>query len=255
MIRATSIAVGALLLGMAGPVFSQNAVPGQPFRADLGAGVVMEMKWIPALQGWAGMYEVTNEQYRRFRARHFSGFFRNYSLDGDQQPVVRVPLEDLELGALPFARWLTRLERAAGRISEQYAYRLPTPVEWRRLARVAEDAPYPWGREWPPPYGNYADRVTEPYLGPAQAIPGYRDGHVASCPVQESGAHPSGLYGLGGNVWEWTEAPGEPRGLALGGSWMDHEEANLRISAQHRITRTYSYEGLGFRLLLMPVEP
>ncbi len=63
-------------------------------------------------------YDVTNQQFRKFRPEHSSGNFEGLSENGDEQPVVNVTWED----AVAFAGWLSQ---KSGR-----TYRLPTEAEW-----------------------------------------------------------------------------------------------------------------------------
>ena len=69
---------------------------------------------------WMGKTEVTNKQYRKFISGHQSKFYKEHSLNGNNQPVVRVSWHD----AKAFGDWLTN--QNAG----QYQFRLPTEAEW-----------------------------------------------------------------------------------------------------------------------------
>ena len=84
--------------------------------------------------------------------------------DGDH-PIVGVTWKE----ATAFCAWLTKKERADGKIDSETAYRLPTDLEWSAavgLPHEPEATPgerhlklpgYPWGLRWPPPQnaGNY----------------------------------------------------------------------------------------------------
>ncbi len=117
---------------------------------------------------YIGVREVTNAEFREFRPEHDSGDYRGQSLNGDDQPVVRVAWSDvaqylnwlsIDNGLQPVYReddgeWIPAPERNG--------YRLPTEAEWAYAARAAgrdEPLKYPWGAEVPPPdrSGNYAD--------------------------------------------------------------------------------------------------
>jgi len=78
-------------------------------------------------------FEVTNEQFRKFRPQHNSGTYEGLSLNGDKQPVVNVSWYD----AVAFAKWLSE---KTGKI-----YRLPTEAEWEYAARAGTKTSRFWG--------------------------------------------------------------------------------------------------------------
>jgi len=230
----------------------ETVQPGAPLAVDLGGRITMDFAWIEDLGGWAARCETTNDQYRRYRPRHSSGSYRGVSLDAGEQPVVSVPCADGMEGAEPFAEWLTARERDAGRLPPGYVFRLPTPGEWRLLARCGRDGRFPWGAEWPPTSGNYADWSARELFGPSQVVTNYEDGFAVTAPVRRSGENPWGLFGVGGNVWEWTYEPDAGLVTVLGGSWLDRNESYLEVGGHYRLSPRYHFEGLGFRLVLMP---
>ena len=158
-------------------------------------------------------------------------------------PVVNVSWED----ANAFCAWLTKKELAAGKITANQRYRLPTDVEWSvavGLGRETGSTPeakdmgvkdvYPWGKEWPPPKGagNYADTACKLEFGPKYkaktgndltVIEGYTDGFTYTSPVGSFAANKDGLHDMGGNVWEWCEDWYDPAAKAYrvlrGASW------------------------------------
>lgn len=207
-----------------------------------------------ALDGWSSKYEITNAQYLLFRPRHISGQFRGRSLSRAQQPVVNVPYEDGMNGAVPFCRWLNERLRAMGRLPDGYEVRLPTEQEWIALARCGTDWSYPWGPTWPPTSGNYADESARLLFGEDALIPNYRDGFEVACEVEFSGSNAWGLYGMGGNVWEWTYDDKEFGHAIRGGSWIDRDPLFMRTEGGYVIPRSYRFEALGFRVVLMPVK-
>lgn len=226
---------------------------GDPFVADLGNGVGLEFVWIPALRGWMGRYELTNEQYRRYMPRHRTRPYLGQMLDEPQQPVVGLPLEQGILGARPYAVWMTRRLMESGQLPAGWEVRVPTRSEWELAARCGDDRDFPWGTAWPPSQGNFADVSMREVWRSAEVIEEYRDGFVTTCPVELSGANGWGLYGMAGNAWEWTLHAEPGMGAPAGGSWMDSEEDLLKIGTGYRLSTGYTFEGLGVRLALMPV--
>jgi len=219
-----------------------GAQPGGDLAVDLGNDVKMEFVWIEALKGWVGKYEVTNEEYRRFKADHTSGDIQGQSLNGERQPVVQVSYDD----AVAFAEWINR--RSV--LPEGYKARLPDGKEWLTIAQCGDGREYPWGNEWPPKYGNYSGQES----AWSSKIDGYNDGHPVSCDVGQSGINTWGLYGVGGNVWEWTsELYGTAGARVLrGASWYGGGREDLRCSCRFNVgVPSGRYGSIGFRLVVL----
>ena len=230
-----------------GPLIEQALaapMPGQDYTvSDLG----MEFVWIAALKAWVGKYEVTNGEYRSFKKKHDSKEWDGHSLNGDRQPVVFINFNE----ARDYAKWLTERERGAGRLLDGLRYRLPAKDEWMTLAQCGDNCEYPWGNQWPPKYGNYADVTAKRQLANWTTIDGYDDGHAVTCPVEESGKNEWGLYGVGGNVCECTSAiPGGVFDARRGVSWRSARQD--RLSCAYRLDSEPAGRGssTGFRLVL-----
>ena len=224
---------------------------------------------------YVGEKEVTNGQFRQFRASHSSGITEGAGLDDADQPVVKVSWDD----AARYCNWLSQKDGLPAAYQEKgghmvalrpetTGYRLPSEAEWVYVARVLgrqSPARYPWSGSYPPTtaVGNFADaRISDIF---ADVVPGYDDGHRGTAAVGSFMANPGGFYDLGGNVAEWTHDfyaiyPGEaerlvkdPIGPATGehhvvrdSSWRRGNITELRLSY-----RDYSRESrsdLGFRL-------
>jgi formylglycine-generating enzyme required for sulfatase activity len=272
---------------------------------DLGDGVKLELVCVPGgafLMGSTSGYrdeapvtkvevkpfkmgraEVTNRQYRRFRASHDSrresrhGYqfgVTGYDVNGDDAPAVRLSWRD----AVAFCDWLSK---TAGR-----QVTLPTEAQWEWAARAGTDKPFWYGGPDADfaPYANLADvslsdfsgnpyeqdAVKARYKNPENLYDNWipqmtkvNDGGFLSEPSGTWKANPWGLSDLHGNVAEWTRssyAPypyrdgdgrnsltGDGKRVVRGGSWWDrpkHATASFR-----RAYRPYQpVYNVGFRV-------
>ena len=224
---------------------------------------------------YLGVREVTNAEFRAFKADHKSGEFGGKTLDEGDQPVVRVTPED----AMQYLNWLS-IRDGLQPVYEQKngvwaavrplrgGYRLPTEAEWEWAARFAgreSGLLYPWGADWPPPdrSGNWAD-VSARNMLPTTMVT-YNDGFPVSAPAGTFEPNPVGIRDLGSNVSEWIQdfyVPDitenvklveDPQGaetgqlhVVRGASWRSATVAELRVAA-----RNYgadAREDIGFRI-------
>lgn len=205
-----------------------NAVRGEDFSLPLDTDISMEFVWLEAIDAWLAKYEVTNKQYRKFNPSHSSLFREEMSMNGDEQPVVYVSWKQAKI----FCTWLNR--KFGNCIPAGYEFRLPTSMEWTTSARCGTQRQYPWGDSLPPLYGNYSDASARKFISDWQGVDGYDDGYTVTCDVSESGSNEWGIFGMGGNVWEWCENwyQNSYRYKVLhGGSWDYDDETMIRIDS------------------------
>ncbi len=252
----------------AGPPSDEDALPAAPdavpfilpppergafLSVPIGLGETLEFVWVERLGLWAGKFEITNRQYRRFRPQHSSGRYEGLTLDDPDQPVARVSWHD----AVAFCEWLTTAFE--GRIPEAMAFRLPTNREWTLIASCSDGRRYPWGGEWPPRYGNYSDSAAREQLSEWRGISGYNDGYAVACSVQNSGMNEWGIYGLGGNVWEWTwdwYGDGTRYKSRRGASWDFDQRESMEISWVGFDRPDARIHNVGFRVVVAaPLKP
>jgi formylglycine-generating enzyme required for sulfatase activity len=266
-----STALGQELVLVKGGRFTMGSARREPGRRsnETERTVVLQRPF------YLSRHQVTNREFREFRADHLSGIFKDESLDLDRQPVVRVGWED----AVAFCNWLSErdklppaYERRGDRLvliePVTTGYRLPTEAEWEFAARfdgAAATRKYPWGDGLPVPAkaGNWGDS-TAIYLTPV-TITGYTDGFRVTAPVGSFAANPLGLFDMGGNVLEWTTDrysiyvvgpehvstdPLGPRAgeqyVIRGAGWLTGKIAELRAAA--RDSGASGRHDLGFRI-------
>lgn len=203
--------------------------------------------------------EVSNAEFRQFKASHDSGSLDGAALNGETQPVVNISWDD----AARYCNWLSKQQGLADAYHEKSGkmiavspmntgYRLPTEAEWSLVARKLgnqSERRYPWKGLFPPKVksGNYADVNISDTL--ADTIPTYDDGFRGSAPLASFSASPEGFYDLGGNVAEWmhdyyavypaaaTQRVTDPTGpssgqhhVVRGSSWRHGSITELRLS-------------------------
>ncbi|MGI9329088.1 MAG: PEGA domain-containing protein [Gammaproteobacteria bacterium] len=159
-------------------------------------------------------HEVTNRQFRAFKANHTSGAETFNELGIGDHPAMMVSW----LEAASFCNWLSDQEGLTPAYAAQdgglvlarpltSGYRLPTEAEWAWVARHnagARSLKYPWGDKMPPIVGagNFADRSAEGVL--AKFLRNYYDGFPVTAPIGQFKANALGIHDLGGNAAEWV---------------------------------------------------
>ena len=161
-------------------------------------------------------HEVTSELFAQFaeEAGHVSEAERAGRtvtwrdpgfLQTSDAPVVAVSWYD----AARFCNWRSREEGLdpcysfgwRGKTTcrrDRSGYRLPTEAEWEYAARnEGKPVEYPWGDE-----AGISNAVARANFYQQD---GPSDGWEHTSPVKQYAANAVGLYGMGGNVWEWCQ--------------------------------------------------
>ena len=202
---------------------------------------------------WMGVCEITNAQYACFDRSHDSHVesrnayqfgVHGFSVDGPQQPVVRVSWER----AMAFCRWL------AERTGERFT--LPTEAQWEYACRAGASSGFSYGgvEDDFSPHANLADvKLRSFFADPYKLselpkkitkyddwIPRdarFDDGGLVTARVGSYRANAWQLHDMHGNAAEWTRTayrpypydagdgrddPGaEGKKAVRGGSWRD----------------------------------
>lgn len=190
---------------------------------------------------WMSDHEVTQGEYESVVGANPSYF------KGDlNRPVEQVSWDD----AVMYCQKLTDLERIAGRITAQQAFRLPTEAEWEYAARAG---------------------ATGARYGELDVIAWWH-GNSGDEPHAVKGKRPNswGLYDMIGNVWEWcadwysaypTGSVTDPTGpgwgsnrVSRGGGWGNTDAWVTRSATRNSFPPDLRSKAMGFRPALSSVR-
>lgn len=188
----------------------------------------------------------------------------------DDFPVVCVSWND----GRAFCEWLTKRERAAGRLPEGMEYRLPTEAEWEYACRGGKPrAMFWWGDEFEDGEGRLNISALDLLPGRTRAWPlakaPWSDGFAFVSPVDHYGDKGRNGFGLAdtcGGVWEIVLDHFDPQGahetpyfvaenpkpVCRGGNYFD-VPGNARCAVRLGLRGpAYSDSRDGFRICLGP---
>lgn len=246
---------------------NEGVVFGSPWENSLG------MDFVPVAPGlMVSVYETQISNYLAFTndARYPEPVDAGFP-QGADHPVVNISRQDAE----SFCEWLTEKEQESEHIAQTHRYRLPTDVEWSRLAGLDAEVGegpsqrdankpelYPWGPAWPPPQGfaNYADATAAQSNGVTlgRVIADYEDGFARTAPAGSFSANSYGLFDTSGNVHEWVSNDiqtigSSSLGVVRGSGWNTHLKENLLIGWRNPVPAAASSSYYGFRVVLAKI--
>ncbi|MDR3329074.1 MAG: formylglycine-generating enzyme family protein [Prevotellaceae bacterium] len=190
------------------------------YVAGIGSGIM-------ATKGfYIGKYEVTQAQWQAIMGS-------NPSAKQDPfHPVTNVSWNDCK-------QFLAKLNEQTGR-----SYRLPTEAEWVYAANGGSN-----GDTYEYAGSNNADEVAW-HDGNSGWYSGSSASHTHKVGTKQPNS--AGIYDMSGNVWEWCEDwydSNHSDRVGRGGSWYG-TAASCRVAYRNSSTPGYSYNILGFRLVL-----
>ncbi|HBJ85496.1 MAG TPA: hypothetical protein DDZ88_16785 [Verrucomicrobiales bacterium] len=180
----------------------------------------------------------------------------------DAHPVVGVSWDD----AQGFCEWLSK--------TEGKTYRLPTDREWSiavgigRAEKWTKEATpemlndkladeFPWGDDFPPKTkdqpGNYADSAWKEKFPTEPFLEGLTDGFATTAPVMSFKPSKTGIFDMGGNVWEWIDDwwnEEKSQRTLRGGAWSYNERTSLLSTHRSRRKSSDRLNAIGFRCVV-----
>ena len=224
------------------------------------------MPMVPVGNMMVASYETRVIDYAKYlnEGNPNPGVFAPAFSQSGNHPLVSVNRADAEL----FCEWLTRFEKSVKKIREWHQYRLPTDREWSQIVGLPIESGaspkmreieypdlFPWGKKWPPPKraGNFADESAKVTLD-KYIITDYNDGFPQTSPVGNFNSSKTGIYDLGGNVWEWVSDDYDADsglGVVRGGGWESYQAGILASSYRYAVNPSIRDEKYGFRFILV----
>jgi formylglycine-generating enzyme required for sulfatase activity len=185
-----------------------------------------------------GVYEVTVAEWQVCVRDGKCDKVQNWLLEN---PEVRLAATSISRRhAEQFIAWLNWKTKRAG---SEYAYRLPTGIEWEYAARAGSNTAFWWGDGISPTDAIY--RHTQSYRDSPRALTrGYPLAVDAKAP------NPFKLYNVHGNVWEWTSECANPdcsKGILRGGGFSSGP-VDLRAGRRMAEQSTAATSKYGFRV-------
>ncbi len=136
---------------------------------------------------WLGKYEVTQSEWKQVMKTE-PWKEKAFNKVGADYPATFVSWND----AIDFCRKLTKQERQAGRLPNDWEYTLPTEAQWERACRARTETRFSFGDDESKfgEYGWFLDNT-------------WNADEKYAHPVGQKKANPWGIHDMHGNVWEW----------------------------------------------------
>lgn len=210
------------------PRFEWVRVPGEEFL--FGSGESAQMRTVEEFR--ISKYLVTNAQFQPFVNEGYSADWKHCwtergwknkdeklgPTDYSETLVLpnhpRIGIDWYE--AMAFCNWLDFRMHELGLLSDEVQVRLPTELEWEKMARSTDGRKWPWGEQFNAELCNVVEIESTTAVG-----------------IYPNGASPYGVHDVVGNAWKWCltlwepdvtkppcndpDAPGER--VYRGGSW------------------------------------
>lgn len=168
-------------------------------------------------------YEVSNSRFKQFIEMTGYPLIIQFPEGQENYPVMGVNLED----AQAYCKWLGR--------------RLPTEIEWERAARGDNGLKYPWGNSVELNKGNFSNSVKNAKINQYEPLP---------VDDEKLSISPFGIYGLSGNVLEWTSTQVTKENknyyILKGGSFLYPVEVSFSANRFYELPHL-RLVGVGFR--------
>ena len=204
---------------------------------------------------WLGKFELTQAEWKQLMGTEpWKG--KRYTKEGPDFPATWVDWND----AIGFCRKLTKQERQAGRLPDDWEYMLPTEAQWERGCRAQTETTFSFGDD-ESKLDDYA------WFAANAGAAGENYAHQ----VGQKKPNPWGLCDMHGNVWEWcrdiyAEVPGgrdpevkpdeKTRGwgrVFRGGSWF-YSSYSCRSAHRYGGLPHNRHCNVGFRPALISVR-
>jgi formylglycine-generating enzyme required for sulfatase activity len=140
---------------------------------------------------WLGKHEITQSQWEKIMGDNPSYF------KGQGLPVEKMSWDR----AKTFCKKLTEQELKAGRLTQDWAYQLPTEAHWEYACRAGAKTAWNFGSSSKEisKHANFSDKNSN--LQGAEKD--FDDGFVFTAPVGSFPANAWGFHDMHGNVFEW----------------------------------------------------